>query len=158
MEKAVSKLTAHDLNRETVIDVLIEKLDSAFKDEIVEDTYRIYLKFTNLKKQPSMSMNDYSLEFENLNHEMSIHNMALLDTVLAFKILEAAMINDNQQQMALTLASDLSFKSMTGALKCIFGEKCYINISNDDNISSDPIVKEEDALYTTQRNIKRKTN
>ena len=97
MEKAVSKLTAHDLNRETVIDVLIEKLDSAFKDEIVEDTYRIYLKFTNLKKQPSMSMNDYSLEFENLNHEMRIHNMALLDTVLAFKILEAAMINDNQQ-------------------------------------------------------------
>ena len=60
--------------------------------------------------------------------------------------------------MALTLASDLSFKSMKGALKCIFGEKSYINISNDDNISSDPIVKEEDALYTTQRNIKRKTN
>ena len=36
-------------------------------------------------------------EFENLNHEMSIHNMALPDTFLAFKILEGAMINDNQQ-------------------------------------------------------------
>ena len=59
-----------------------------------------------------MSMNDYILEFENLNYEMSIHNMALPDTVLAFKILEGAMINDNQQQIALTLTSDLSFKSM----------------------------------------------
>ena len=38
--------------------------------------------------------------------------MALPDTVLAFKILEGAMINDNQQQIALTLTSDLSFKSM----------------------------------------------
>ena len=43
-----------------------------------------------------MSMNDYILEFENLNHDMSIHSMGLPDTVLAFKILEGAIINDNQ--------------------------------------------------------------
>ena len=65
---------------------------------------------------------------------MSIHNMALSDILLAFKILEGAMINVNQRQMALTLASDLSFKSMKGALKCIFEEKFYIKISNNDNI------------------------
>ena len=41
--------------------------------------------------------------------------------------------------MALTLASDL-FKSMKGALKLIFREESYMNISNDDNISSDPII------------------
>ena len=40
-EKAFSTLTVHDLNRETGLDVLIEKLDSAFKDEIVKDTYSI---------------------------------------------------------------------------------------------------------------------
>ena len=38
--------------------------------------------------------------------------MALPETVLAFKILKGAMINDNQRQMALTLASYLSFKSI----------------------------------------------
>ena len=95
-EKAVSTLTAHDLNRETGPNVLTEKLDNAFKDEIIEDTYSIYLKLTNLKKQPNMSMNDYILEFENLSHQMTIHNMALPDTVLAFKILEGAMITVNQ--------------------------------------------------------------
>ena len=102
-EKAVSTLTAHDLNRETGLNVLTEKLDNAFKDEIIEDTYSIYLKFTNLKKQPNMSMNDYILEFENLSHEMTIHNIALPDTVLAFKILEGAMITDNQRQMDIML-------------------------------------------------------
>ena len=76
VEKAVSTLTVHNLNRETGLDVLIEKRDDAFKVEIFEDNYSIYLKFTNLKKQPSMSMNDYIIEIENLNHEMSIHNMA----------------------------------------------------------------------------------
>ena len=57
-EKAVSTVTIHDWNRETGLDALIEKLDNAFKDEIVEDTYSIYLKSTNLEKQPSMSLND----------------------------------------------------------------------------------------------------
>ena len=57
-----STVTVHDLKRETELDVLIEKLDNAFKHEIAEDTYSIYFKFTYLKKQPSMSMNDYILE------------------------------------------------------------------------------------------------
>ena len=52
--------------------------------------------------------------------------------------------------MALKLASDSSFKSMKGALKCIFGEKSYMKISSDDNISNEPIIKGEDAFYTAQ--------
>ena len=38
-EKAVSTLGVHDLTTETGLDVLIEKLDNAFKDEIAEDSY-----------------------------------------------------------------------------------------------------------------------
>ena len=147
-EKAVSTLTVHDLDRKAGLDVLIEKLDNAFKDEIVEDTYSIYLKFADLKKQPSMSMNGYIVEFENLNHEMNIHNMVLPDTVLA---LEGAKINVNQRQMALTIASDVSFKSMKGALKCIFVEKFYMNILSDGNISNEPITKEVYGFYATQK-------
>ena len=52
VEKALSTLAVHNLNRG--FDVLIEELDNAFKDEIVEDHYSVYLKFTNLKKQSNM--------------------------------------------------------------------------------------------------------
>ena len=58
--------------------------------------------------------------------------------------------------MTLALASGLSFRSMKVDLKHIFGEKSYMNISNYDNISSDPIIKEEDAFYTTQKKYKKK--
>ena len=37
VEKAVSTLTVPDLNRETGLDVLIEKLGNTFKDEIAQD-------------------------------------------------------------------------------------------------------------------------
>ena len=48
----------------------------------------------------------------------------------------------------LTLVSDLSFKSVKVALKYIFGEKSYMDILNDDNSSSDPIIQEEDVFNT----------
>ena len=40
---------------------------------------------------------------------------------------------------------------MKGALKRILKKKSYMNISNDDNISNEPIIKEEDAFHVTQK-------
>ena len=68
VRKVDSTVTAHVLKRETELDASIEKVNNAFKHEIAADTYSIYFKFAYLKKQPSMSMNDYILEFENPNH------------------------------------------------------------------------------------------
>ena len=45
-EEDVSTVNVHDLKGETGLDVLTEKLDNAFEDEIIEDTYSIYLKIT----------------------------------------------------------------------------------------------------------------
>ena len=42
-----------------------------------------------------MSMNEYLLESENLNHEMTVSNMKIPDTVLAFQMLEGAGLNKN---------------------------------------------------------------
>ena len=45
---------------------------------------------------------------------------------------------------------------MKGVLKCIFGEKSYMNILIDDNISNEPIIKEEDSFYAAQKKYKNK--
>ena len=42
-----------------------------------------------------MSMNEYILKFQNLNHAMSSFNMTFPDTVLVFQILEGAGLNEN---------------------------------------------------------------
>ena len=80
-----------------------------------------------------MSVNEYLLELENLNHEMAVFNMKIPDTVLAFQVPEEAGLNENHRQMALTLASDLTFKSMKGALKRVFGRE---NIEKDCNFDN----------------------
>ena len=62
-------------------------------------------------------MNDYILEFEHLYYKIAEHDMKLPDTILAFKLLDGAGLNETQRQLALTLGNDLTFSSLKSALK-----------------------------------------
>ena len=73
--------------------------------------------------------------------------MKILDTVLVFQILEGAGLNENQRQMVLTLASDLKFKSMKGALKRVFGSENVEKDCNFDNSYLDSQIKQDNVLY-----------
>ena len=42
-------------------------------------------------------MNNFIIEFENLNYKMVSHNMKLPDKVLAFKLLDGASVSENQR-------------------------------------------------------------
>ena len=86
----MSTLTVTNLQKDTGLQALIAKLDNAFQDEVAENAYSTYKKFISLKKLPQMSVNEYLLEFENVNHEITDFNMKISDTVLAFQILEGA--------------------------------------------------------------------
>ena len=140
-EKAVFTLTVTDLHKDTGLQALIAKLDNAFQDEVAINAYSTYKKFISLKKLPQMSMDEYLLEFENLKHKMDVFNRKIPDTVLAFQILEEAGLNENQWQMALTLPSDLAFKSMKGALKRVFGSENVEKDCNFDNPYLDSQIK-----------------
>ena len=82
-----------------------------------------------MKRHCDISIKDYIIEFENLNHLMENQNMKLPDKILAFKILEGATISENQRLMCLTLANDQTFKSIKTGLKRTFSDQT--NTSKD---------------------------
>ena len=53
-----------------------------------------------------MSVNDFIIEFGNLNYKMDSHNVKLPD--LAFTLLDGASVSQNQRQISLILANDLT--------------------------------------------------
>ena len=103
-----------------------------------------------------MSMNEYLLKFENLNHEMAVFNVKIPDTVLAFQVLEGAGLNENQRQMTLTLGNDLTFKSMKGVLKRNFGSENVEKDRNFDHSYLDSQIKQENVGYTQQPSKQKK--
>ena len=85
---------------------------------------------------------------------MTVFNIKIPDTALVFQILEGADLNENQRQMALTLAIDLTFESMKGALKRAFGSENIEKDCNFDNLDSQ--IKQENVCYTQQPSRQKK--
>ena len=48
-------------------------------------------------------MTDYIIEFEHLYYKMTNHEMPLPNTVLTFKLLDGAKLNEDEGKLALTL-------------------------------------------------------
>ena len=105
-------------------------------------------------------MNGHIIEFENLNYLMENQNLNLPNKVLAFKLLDGTTISENQQQMCLMLAHDLTFNSMKTALKRIFSDKNTLKESQYFNQFENFNIKREESVFVVDQNtkLKRKTN
>ena len=150
VEKAVSKLKVADLNVDDgfVFDKLIAKLDETFKSEKTQESYNVYVEFNKFFRTENMNINDYILEFEHLNDKMLQFNLKLPDNILCFKLLESASLQNNEEQMALTLASDLKYESMKLALK-------RISLSEQSNSENNEMnIKQEELSFTRRDNNK----
>ena len=66
-------------------------------------------------------MEDYIIDFEQRYTRMKKYSMTLPDTVLAFKLLDTAWLDDRSRQLAWTASTELTFSSMKSALKRVFG-------------------------------------
>ena len=66
--------------------------------EKVDDAYSAYSNFNVFVKKEGLSMDDYIVEFEHLYYKMAEHDMKLPDTILAFKLLDGARLNEAQRQ------------------------------------------------------------
>ena len=86
-------------------------------------------------------MNVYLLGFQHLNDKMLQFDLKLPDNILYFKLLEGASLQNNEKQMALTLASDLKYESMKLALKRIL-----LNVQSHSE-NNEMTIKQEKLLF-----------
>jgi len=139
------EVPAADLNKDTGMASLLTALDAVFMKEAKDSAYEAYSNFDSFRRS-GISISDYVFEFEHRYNKCRKHNMTLPDAVLAFKLLDNAGLNVKERQLALTATSDLTFASMKGSLRRIFGE------GTGQNAGSESIqVKQESAYYTQSR-------
>ena len=64
--KAVTDLTATDLNTDQGINLLFEKIDKVLQSEAIDEAYSTYSAFISFKRTDQMNMSDYILEYVHL--------------------------------------------------------------------------------------------
>ena len=65
-EKAASDFAANELNSDEGMTILMNKLDSEFQNETIDEAYEMYSKLINFIRKDHCDMSDYILGFENI--------------------------------------------------------------------------------------------
>ena len=93
-------------------------------------------------------MADYIIEFEYLYHKMTNHEMPLPNTVLTFKLLDGAKLNEYERKLALTLGNNLEFETIKSALKQVF----IISTAANESFYDTNNINQEEAFYSKNMN------
>ena len=90
------------LNADDGVEVLIVELDKVFEKDKMDQAYSAYTAFDKYQREGSISMSAYIIEFEQKYNKCKKYEMALLDAMLAFKLLDNAGLGQSDQQLAVT--------------------------------------------------------
>ena len=123
------------------VDKLLEELDKLFQKDKVDLAYSAYKRFDNFARTSDMAMSEFIVEFEKRYNTAKKHVNELPDTILAFKLLDSAGLDDSQKQLALTACTDCKFSTRKSSLNRIFGGKVNSMMVQPGN--NDITIKEE---------------
>ena len=140
------EISSDKLNKDDGMEKLIEALDKVFLTDNNDNAYAAYSNFESCKKDPSMTMTDFIIEFERKYNRTKKFNMTLPDNVLAFKLLDCCCLTVGEKQLALTAITDTTLSGMKTALKRIFSEK----ISDTSGPDTIRIKQEPESAYYTK--------
>ena len=91
-----------ELNADDGVDKLIVRLDKWYKKDNLSAAYDAWTKFDTCKKLHDATMDHYISEFMRRNNEMKKYNVKILNSILAFKLLDNASLDFKDKQIALT--------------------------------------------------------
>ena len=116
------EIPADDLDKDNGMTTLIQELDNLFMREEKDQAYEAYSEFDRISRKDDVPMGEYIADFEHKYNKIRKFNMILPDAVLAFKLLDTAVLDVKEKQLALTACGTHTFADMKSALKRVFGQ------------------------------------
>ena len=86
-QEAVLELSFEDVNSDTGIEKILERLGKIFKKDKVDTAYEAFEKFIYFKRESSMNISEYINEFERRYHKAKDHGCELSDSIQGFFLL-----------------------------------------------------------------------
>ena len=110
-EKIMTQLGDKLVNNEDGIKDLLTFLDGIYNKDEMADAWDKYVEFSSLSRKPEQSMVDFLSDWENVHHKAKKVGCDFSDTILAFKVLEDAKLQDMEIKLVLTGVNYLQGKT-----------------------------------------------
>ena len=115
----ISKLPISDLNKEGGVKLITDALDIYCEANLAQREYSSYEKVHQYKRTPGKSISASLLEFDALVCEMKSLKIELPTTVLAYHVLHAMDIGEDNEKLARATVTTLNYESMCTKIKAI---------------------------------------
>ena len=120
--EAVLELSREEISGEQGVAHVLAKLDRLWLEDEKKQALNVYETFEQFRRPAEMGVTEYLNAFERLNNKLKVHRMELPEGVLAYRVLKSANLTREQEQLAKATVGDITYKSMCGKLKMIFGD------------------------------------
>lgn len=142
----LEKLTAKD----GVVN-LIDTLDRMYLKDESSQAYEAYESFEKFVRPSNMTIADYVIKFEQLYFKAKSFDMAILDGVLAYRLLNSANLTKDQKQLVKATVSKMDYNIMKDQLKKVFTNTARDlsprNEYEDDRIKVESQEEKSEVLY-----------
>ena len=143
-EQIALEMDHNQLKQDDGVDKLIEELDKFFAKNETDLSYAAHKDFDQFVRTSEMKMSEYVSSFEQKYNKAKKHKVEMSDSVLAFKLLDNAFLDNTKKQMVLTACPAIKFDDMKSALNRIFN-------GEQSNSSEGDVAMKEEVLYTSSR-------
>ena len=151
-DKVLNELPTSDLNCDDGLKKYIAYMDKIFKKDEQTQAYECYVQFDTYRRSPNQKITDFLMEFDKLYNMAAKRDMKLPATVLAFKLLDAAMLSKQDRLFVLTGISfekkDTLYEQAQNALKKFTGEQVSSANSNKSHPNMDIKVEQHSFCLT----------
>ena len=87
-------------------------LDRFYLKDTTCSAYEAYEEFEKFIKPSDMKINDYIIKFEQLYSKAKSHKMEILDSVLAYRLLNGAGLSESHKQLVHATVSEMKYDTM----------------------------------------------
>ena len=110
--ECVRDLTLEQINVETGVENITEKLDMKFKKDQNTPAHITFKELYDFKCSSGASMIDFIMKFEYLYHKFPGFDMKLQESVKAFFVINAANVSEENEKLAHATVSNLTYDNM----------------------------------------------
>ena len=146
-EKIDVKIGKELEGNENGIDLLLEYLDTVYQADEMSDAWAKYKNFQKISRKPNQELSSFLADFDKEYLLAKAVGCEYSDTILAFRLLEAANLNESDEKFVLTGVDFVSGKEkknleeqMKGSLKKFQGRSLVSSELKD-------TVKVDTSLY-----------
>ena len=105
-------VTREELKSDTGLEKILGCLDGLYKEDATRSAFSAYEHFTEFRRGPDMSIEDYTIEFNIRYSRIKSLKMELPEGVLAYYLLKCANLTEEQQNICRATCDKLTFEEM----------------------------------------------